>query len=121
MPKDKPQPVIKKKVKPYPFAATLEVNGAKKVVEVMFLSPNGFIARLKNPAIVQVGEYYQTVFELPVSHSFVNTQVRVMKTYDRSTDAKTLVIDRMAEVHFETLSEDHRKNILSFLSAIGQK
>lgn len=117
----KPQQVVVKKVKAYPIEAALDLNGVKRPIDVVYLSPSGFLARLKTPAMVTVGEYYHTVFELPVAHTYVNAQVRVIKTYDRSTDLKTRTVERMAELHFETLSEDHKKNILSFLSAIGQK
>lgn len=121
LPSNKQPPTIVKKVKAYPFDANFDVNGVKKPIEVIYLTPTGFLARLKGPSMVFVGEHYQTVFELPVAHTYVNAQVRVIKTYDRSVDPKAKLVERMAEVHFEALSEDHRKNILSFLSAIGQK
>ena len=135
MPGDKPQqakpqqqqaaaaqgPAVKKKVRPYPFEAAIELNGAKKSIDVVFLSPGGFIARLRASTMVFVGEHYKAVFELPVAHSWVNAQIRVIKTYDKSLDLKAKAVERMAEFHFEVLSDEHKKNILSFLSAIGQK
>ncbi|MBX3021098.1 MAG: hypothetical protein KF799_05420 [Bdellovibrionales bacterium] len=116
----KPQTVIKK-VKAYPIETALDLNGAKKPIEVILLTTAGFLARLKGPGIVHVGEYYTTSFELPVLQTLVGGEVRVIKTYDRSVDPKAKVVDRMAELHFESLTEEQRKNILSFLSAIGQK
>lgn len=112
--------LVKKKVRPYPFEGTLEVNAAKRGIEVVHLTTGGFIAKMK-AGMVFVGEHYQVVIELPVSHNFVNTPVRVMKTYDKSVDAKKHIVDRMAEFHFENLTDDHRKYILTFLTAIGQK
>lgn len=97
------------------------MNGAKKPIEVIFLTSDGFIAKLKTNSMLTVGEYYQTVFELPAMQTYVNAQVRVIKTYDRSIDPKAKIVERMAELRFGTLNPDHKKNILSFLSAIGQK
>jgi hypothetical protein len=112
--------VRKKKVQPYPIAGTLELNAIKRNVEVVHLTAEGFIAQMVN-GMVSVGEYYQVVFELPVSHNFVNSSVRVIKTYDRSVDPKKGTVDRMAEFHFKGLTDGHRQYILAFLSTIGQQ
>lgn len=115
-----PKKAVKKRVRPYPFDGSVEVNAVKKPLEIMHLTQNGFIARLKQ-GLVFVGEYYQAILELPVSHNFVNNKVRVIKTYDRAVDPKKGLVDRMAEFHFEALSDQHKKYILEFLAAIGQK
>lgn len=114
------EPVRKKRVQPYPFPGELETNGVKKQVHVAHVTPLGFLARLGPGVMVFVGEYYHVVMELP-NHTYVNTEARVVKTYDRSLDPRAIKVERMAEFHFETLSEDHRKNILSFMAVIGQK
>jgi hypothetical protein len=119
--KQQPVKTVKKKIRPYPFDADLDVNGAKKPVEIIYISAAGFLARLKATAMVFVGEYYHTAFELPVMGTFVNVQVRVIKTYDKSIDPKSKKVERMAELHFETLSDEHKKNILNFMATIGQK
>lgn len=64
--------VVKKKVRPYPFEANLEMDGQKKPVEVVYVSSLGCIVRLKTQ-MVTVGQYYQIVFELPVLKEFINT------------------------------------------------
>jgi hypothetical protein len=111
--------IVKKKVKPYPFDATLEVNAQKMSVEVIFVNDKGVIVRLKNQ-IVHVGTYYQIAFEIPVSREFVNTQVRVLKTYDKTLDIKEKTVERLAELHFQELTKEHRARIRAFTAAIGQ-
>jgi hypothetical protein len=112
----KPQ-VIKVKVKPYPFAATLEKEGAKLQVSVVYVSPKGILA-VMGPQFVHVGDYHQIIFELPVLGEFINTQVRVLKTYDRSLDGHK--VERMAEFHFQKLSDEHKNRIVQFMAAIKQ-
>jgi hypothetical protein len=111
--------MVKKKVKPYPFDATLEVNAQKMSVEVIFVNDKGVIVRLKNQ-IVHVGSYYQIVFELPVSREIVSTQVRILKTYDKTLDIKEKTVERLAEMHFQDLTKEHRTRIKAFTAAIGQ-
>lgn len=114
-------PVVRKKVRPYPFDGELEVNAQKTQIEIIYMTTSGVIARLKTPVILKVGEYRQIAFTIPVSQHQVSTRVRVIKTYDRSVDPKKLAVERMVEVHFEALATEQKKNILSFLGAIGQK
>ena len=111
--------VVKKKVPPYPIEAILELNGLKKPVEIIYLSPMGCIVRLKNQ-MVSVGEYYQIFFEFPVSKEFLNTQVRVLKTYDKAIDPKEKKVERLSELHFQALSNQHKSRIVAFMTAIGQ-
>jgi hypothetical protein len=113
-------PVKKKKIAAYPFAVTVELNAVKKNLEVIHLTPMGFLAKLKG-TIVHVGQHYKSDFELPVLHDLITSQVRVMKTYDRSLDPKQHLVERMAEFQFETLTSEGKKSIVAFLSAIGQK
>jgi hypothetical protein len=118
---DRRQTAAKVKIKAYPFAAGLDQNGVKKNVEILYLTQVGFLARLPAATMVSVGEYYQAGFEIPAGAGFVNTQVRVIKTYDRSIDPKQHVIERVAELRFERLTDAHKKAILAFVAAIGQK
>ncbi len=111
--------VVKKKVRPYPIEANLDANGLKKPVEVIYVTAMGCIVRLK-AQMVFVGEYYQITFELPVLKEFINTQVRVLKTYDKALDPKQKIVERVAELHFQALSNDHKSRIVAFITAIGQ-
>ncbi len=112
--------IVKKKVRPYPIAGTLEKETVKSEVEIIFVNVQGAIVRLKNQ-ILHVGMYYQIVFEIPVTHEFVNTQVRVLKTYDKTLDIKSKSVERMAELHFQDLTKEHRTRIFAFTNAIGQE
>jgi hypothetical protein len=112
--------VVKKKIRPYPIEANLEMNALKKPVEVILINPKGCIVRLKSQ-MVTVGEYYQLIFELPVLKEFINTQVRVLKTYDKSIDPKEKKVERLSELHFQALSSEHKARIVAFMSAIGQE
>jgi hypothetical protein len=118
---DQPASVVRKKVKPYPFDATVEQAAMKKPVEVIMVNAHGCIVRLKSGVMLSVGEHLNVIFELPVLHEFVNSPVRVMRTYDRSVDPKKNLIERLAELQFERLTEDHRRRILSFTMTIGQE
>jgi hypothetical protein len=112
--------LVKRKVRAYPIEATLEVNAEKKPIEVVFLAPAGLIAVL-HTLFVQVGDHCTISFELPVLNRFVTTPVRVLKTYDKAVNPKEHIVERMAEFHFQKLTDEHKAHILSFLSAIGQK
>lgn len=112
-------PVVKKKVRPYPFKAELELNALKKPVEVLHINQKGAIVRLST-ALVFVGEFYQMVFEFPVIKVEVNAQVRVIKTNDKVVNADKAV-ERTAELHFQKLSPEQAGRIHSFLTAIRQE
>lgn len=116
---ESPTKVVKKKVRPYPIEAVLDMNGQKKPVEVIYVTAMGCIVRLK-AQMVTVGEYYQVVFELPVLKEFINTQVRVLKTYDKAIDPKEKKVERLSELHFQALSKEHKSRIVAFIQAIGQ-
>jgi hypothetical protein len=112
-------PAVIKKVKPYPFKAALDLNGVKRNVDVVYLGQTGFIANL-GAQFVNVGEHYQAAFELPVLKEFVSTPVRVLKTYDKALEPTSRQVQRVAEFHFEKLSEDHRACVTKFMVTIGQ-
>lgn len=113
------QSVVRKKIKPYPISATIEVNAVKSPVEVILVNLTGAIVRLGSQ-MVSVGEYFNLAFELPVYHHLVVAQVRVLKTYDRTLDPKIKTVERLAELHFQNLTNEHRSRINAFIAAIGQ-
>lgn len=110
---------VVKKVKPYPFAAELEHNSIKKPVFVAYMNQTGVVVRL-DKSLVQVGEYYQIHFQIPVMHHVVVAQIRVVKTYDHASDPRAAHVDRMAELHFQNLPKPALLAISQFLVAIGQ-
>jgi hypothetical protein len=113
------QPVVKKKIKPYPFEGMIDYAGQKKPISVLFVNKEGLIANVTG-VFVRVGEHYKLQFEVPVIARSVLTDARVMKTYDRALDAKGSKVERMAEFRFAKLSEDHKEYISTFIATIGQ-
>lgn len=111
--------VIKKKVRPYPIEATLDPSGQKRQVEIIHLNTLGVIVRLK-ASMLFVGEYYQMYFEIPVTRESINVQTRVLKTYDKSVDPKAGLVERLAELHFQGLTSEHKSRIVAFMASIGQ-
>ncbi len=117
-------PTRVRKIQPYPFAAEIEVEAKKIPLQVLKLTMSGLLANL-GKAIVHVGFEYKVVFELPVSEKWVTAQAKVMKTYDglKPLDDKTskvMTVERMVELRFLNLTEEHRNSIHSFLKAIKQ-
>ena len=110
-----------RKVQPYPIEADLVSEGLKKRVEILRLTPLGFLARMAPTVILHVGELYECQFQLPVMRHLLKAKMRMVKTYDRAPDPKTKVVERLVEAHFVELEDFQKKNILKFLHAIGQK
>jgi hypothetical protein len=119
MAEKKQKPVVIKKVRPYPFPGELMLGAQKSRVDVVYIGQIGLIAKLSNQ-ILHVGGYHQIVFDLPVSREHLDIKVRVLKTYDKSTDPKQVTVERMAEFHFQGLTQEQQKSIVAFLTAIGQ-
>jgi hypothetical protein len=109
--------VIKKKIKPYPISVQLTGTSGVLKGKIIKLVPKGFIVNLEG-SFVHVHETYKVAFEIPLARHDINSDVIVIKTYDRSTPEHD--IERLAEVHFTHLSDADRKNIQSFLRAINQ-
>lgn len=119
MAEKKPAPVVVKKVRPYPFPGELVMGAQKSAVDVVYIGQIGLIAKLHNQ-ILHVGAFHQIAFDLPVSHEHFDIKVRVLKTYDKSTDPKQVKVERMAELHFQGLTQEQQKSIVAFITAIGQ-
>lgn len=67
----------------------------------------------------KVGTSSRIRFDLPVSHTEIISDVKIMKTYDRAAlNGKT---QRLAELRFMELADEKKKNIHSFLVTIRQK
>lgn len=119
MAEKKQAPVVIKKVKPYPFPGQLMMGPQKSAIEVVYIGQIGLIAKLSNQ-ILHVGAYHEIAFDLPVSHEHFELKVRVLKTYDKSTDPKQVKVERMAEFHFQGLTQEQQKSIVAFITTIGQ-
>lgn len=119
MEEPKRQKVIKKKIKAYPFDAEMIHGGAKVVMNVMRVTPKGFVAQVVN-GICHVGIHYQCTLTLTGSRMPVVSEGQVWKTFD-GLDPKTKGVQRMVEVLFVKLPDSERSKIHSFLTAIGQR
>lgn len=121
MPRSPKTTVIVKKVKPYPIKTYMEGNAQKLRCEIVLLTLQGFLVRLKQE-LLHVGDYYRAEFTIPVVGPDVVAKVRVIKTYDRAGAGKdTRSIERFAEFHFDDLAEHEKSAINRFLVTIGQK
>lgn len=135
---------VVKKVTPYPIQATFEIEGNKVQGRIKKLVEHGFLIEIDDN-IILLNKKGQIVFEIPVMGVFVNTPVKVIKTYDRfdgigkmdnageavvakdgpvaNPDAKTdgKKIYRIVEMHFLLLPEDKKEAITRFLKKIKQR
>jgi hypothetical protein len=113
------------RVAPYPFK--IEVLASETalpiVANIMKITDQGFLMRLTAPHHFIVGQAHLVRFSLPVDRGFVNTSVRVVKTYDsvQAINAKEFAKVFTIEMHFTALSKENREQILKFIKAIGQK
>ena len=107
-----------KRVRPYPIAATLKIDGAFKKISVIMINTRGVIARTPS-LMLQVGVEFDLTLELPVLRTLISTTIKVVKTYDRA--APTAGIERMAELHFTQPPPETLKQITRFMQHIGQK
>ncbi len=112
------QKIIKKKVSPYPFSASLTFSERKIQGEILKLVAHGFLMDCKGQ-VLKVGDIGQVQFEIPVNRDFVTTSVRVIKTYDH-VQVDPNVPKRIAELHFLKLSDTHFAHIDRFLKQIKQ-
>jgi len=114
-----------KKVAPYPFKIEVLASETASpiVANMMKITDQGFLMRLMDAHHFVVGQMHQVRFALPVDCGFVNTPVRVVKTYDavQPLSAKEFAKIFTIEMHFTALSKENRDQILKFIRAIGQK
>lgn len=121
MPANRSASAVVKKVQPYPISALLEIGPAKSGVEIIYLTDQACLARLVNKEILNVGAYHKIAFAIPVMGHTIEVNTRVVRTFDKAIDAKSVKVERMVELRFEALGKEQQKYVLSFLSAIGQK
>ena len=113
--------VVVKKIRAYPFAATIDYKGVKKPVQVMKLAKTGAWVSLGS-VVVQVGMTYTLDFELPVLHGTVSAPARVLRTMDRVKEGDAgKVVERLAELQFAKPSLDTLEKVSKFLAAINQQ
>jgi hypothetical protein len=139
------QPVKIKKVKAFPIAGQLKTSAAAFPIQVVKLTQLGFLAEI-TASMLQPGEKFESIFELPVLHRPINEQVVLIKLYNQwggnlaamspaatgstapappansettnSGVSSSPAVLRLIEVHFVALSESGRGNIVNFLNTL---
>lgn len=113
-----------KKVTPYPIMTSITQDGTSSPTQgqILKLTPIGFLARFQSD-FFKVGDNYHCQFELPVYHTQISEDVKVIKTYDGlAVKASEAQLGRVytVEFHFRDASHPHRLTIQKFMAAIGQ-
>ncbi len=114
------QPIVKK-VKAYPFDASVEGLGKKLDIQVKKITQTGIIAAV-GPILFVVGEEFHILLELPTLRKRVSSNAKVVKTFDQfvADHGASGHVERLVEFQFIGLSADHRANIQNFTSLIKQ-
>jgi hypothetical protein len=107
-------PAEKSRTKLYPIKCDLTHEAVKIEVAIAKLSLTGFIAVIKT-GMLFVGRRYQCHFELPNSRSPIVVEGQIFKTFDRLSEEKHEVVERLAEVVFHRLTDEFRARIDDFL------
>ncbi len=129
MPKSS-QPQIKR-VKAYPFPASLKTGSAALSGQVMKLVPQGCMIEVAGSNL-QPGDMVEISFETPVLHGSVAASCVVVKVYNQLTGGSLAPTEasaaakagsptaiRILELHFRSMSPSARTSIQQFLTAIG--
>ncbi|MFN7729677.1 MAG: hypothetical protein ACK5P7_11020 [Bdellovibrio sp.] len=71
----------------------------------------------------KVGGNYQARFSLPVFEKYFDVPIKIVKTYDAIGELqdKELKKSFTVEMHFRSLPQKKREEILNFIQHIGQK
>lgn len=116
------RPIAVKKIKPYPFDATISKEGSATpvLVHILKITPVGFIAKVTKDMFI-VANTHQAEFKLPSSSEKLVEPVKVIKTYDSMEKQESgLGKVYMAEFHFTQFKAHTKGMILAFMKNIGQ-
>lgn len=112
------------KVKPYPIAALLDLNGTLIPAEILKLTNIGFIAKTSQTVHLKVAQNLKTTFKVPLELAEHTVQIKVVKTWDHIEEAisnKEFKKFYMMEMHFVQPSSVLLAQIFRFTTRIGQK
>ena len=113
-PKEK---IIRKKVSPYPLEVLLTIDGKPLRGSILKLTTRGFFVDLHGQ-MLKINTQTAVSFQIPVLKIDVQANAKLIKFLDR---VKAQAPERLAEMHFLGLSEEHKKNIARFCVAIRQE
>ena len=133
-----------KKVKAFPFPATIKLGTTNLPGQVVKLTVQGFLVEFTLKTI-KPGDKFEVYFELPVSKHSVNEPCVVVKLYNQwavgsapeqsaegagkepkvaaQTSAPTVApakVAQLVECHFINLNSSSRERIQSFLNQLGR-
>lgn len=126
-PKMKPAQSVEVNVKhvaPYPIAIRItKAEGQPPVAgAIVKMTEVGFLMKVDGSQLYKVGEVLHLYFELPAIHAPIQTDGKVIKTYDGyETTGRNQVKICTIEVHFKSLSDSQRANVENYLVQSGQK
>jgi hypothetical protein len=114
-----------KHVAPYPIAIRImKAEGQPPLLgNIVKITEFGFLMKVDGSQLYKVGDECKVSFELPAIHQVITTDTKVMKTYDgyEISGTKSKVKINTIEMHFKTLSGEHRKHLENYLVQSGQK
>lgn len=118
----KKEPVLVKKIRPYPIEAkVLKSETTPPIVgQILRITKIGFQMEV-DKIMFSVGETWKAVFTLPHSQVTITEPVKIVRTMDRYKDEKATTKSYLVEMHFLNLDPLNLKAIAEFEKAINQK
>lgn len=116
-------------VSAYPIPMEIMLEGAAAPVQasILKLTDVGLIAKTDGKIFLKTGENVKASFTLKVSNYTVQSDCKVIKTYDALELVKgkplvqeSLIRNNMVELHFVELQQSARNKIKEFLARIKQ-
>lgn len=110
---------VVKKVKAYPIPGQFLRDNVVLPIRVVKLTAMGLMCDMGGH-IVRVGSRGSVSFELPVLHLPVEAHVVIVKTWDQFAVELGMGNSslKLAEMHFQGMSPEHRDHVVKFLKAI---
>lgn len=116
------QPIIVKKLKPYPIDIQIVKKDGTPPLNAKILRVNTVGLQMENENyLYKVGEEVTVTFVIPNFMHKIDEVMKVIKTTDRFKDDKAIAKAYLTELHFIHLDLMQTKKILEFTRAIRQK
>ncbi|MCB0367086.1 MAG: hypothetical protein H6624_10845 [Bdellovibrionaceae bacterium] len=116
------QPVVRKKVSPYPIDLNVQREGKVVTMKILKLTERGMIVDTTGIILKVASSLPEASFTIPLTEVVIAGPLRVIKNYDRTLidGEKNRSVQRLTEFHFLQLSDQHRQEIRGFLVRIKQ-
>ena len=122
-----------KKIKAYPFAASLKAASATLNGQIVKLVPVGCMVEVAGTNL-QPGDVVEINFETPVQHGNVTASCVVVKVYNQLTGGSLASTESqgapkpggptavaLLELHFKSMSPEGQSAVRRFLAVVGGK